>query len=86
LSSTDDTNPTPSYNFGILADLRMQENNELLKRFLTSKQITDSIQMVKLWLLKRGLNTVNFLFGHLKQINFLKMLIFFFIKSGLWMF
>ena len=53
-----DTNPTPSYNFEILSDVRMQENNELLKKCLSTKPLTESIQMVKLWLLKRGLNTV----------------------------
>ena len=57
-TNSDETNPTPGYNFGILSDLRMKENNDLLKRLLTTKQITESIQMVKLWLLKRGLNTV----------------------------
>ena len=58
-TNSDETNPTPGYNFGILSDLRMKENNDLLKRLLTTKQITESIQMVKLWLLKRGLNTVS---------------------------
>ena len=57
-SNDDETNPTPTYNFEILSDLRMQENNLLLKHFLTSKNVTESIQMVKLWLIKRGLNTV----------------------------
>jgi hypothetical protein len=57
-TNSDETNPTPGYNFGILSDLRMKENNDLLKRLLTTKQITESIQMVKLWLFKRGLNTV----------------------------
>ena len=57
-SNSEDSNPTPGYNFEIISDLRMQENNDLLKRLLTSKQITESIQMVKLWLFKRGLNTV----------------------------
>lgn len=57
-SNDDETNPTPIYNFEILSDLRMQENNLLLKHFITSKNVIESIQMVKLWLIKRGLNTV----------------------------
>ena len=57
LGDEDNTNPTPNYNFELLADLRIAENNRIVKHFLTSKTITESVQLVKLWLIKRDLNT-----------------------------
>ena len=50
---------TPNYNFEILADLRSNENNELLRESLVSKNVKDAIKLFKVWLLKRDLNKVN---------------------------
>ena len=49
---------TPNYNFEILADLRSNENNDLLRASLTSKSVKDAIKLFKVWLLKRDLNKV----------------------------
>ena len=52
----DSDSPTPNYNQEILADLRANENNELLKLNLTTKGIREAIQLTKLWAFKRELN------------------------------
>jgi hypothetical protein len=55
--------PTPSYNFDILSDLTSRENTEYLKEKLgTSKTVSETIKFLKLWLMKRELNTVTFYF------------------------
>jgi hypothetical protein len=52
--------PTPSYNFDILSDLATKANTEYLKEKLTnSKGVSEAIKLLKLWLIKRELNSVN---------------------------
>lgn len=49
--------PTPNYNFEVLADLTAIRNNEIIKeRFGNSKSLLEAVKLVKLWLLKRELN------------------------------
>lgn len=52
--------PTSNYNYDILADLTALKNNQFLKdTFNNSKGVLEAVKLLKLWLLKRGLNTVN---------------------------
>lgn len=48
---------TPMYNADILADLTARENNEFVKKTLNEgKSVIEAIKLLKLWLMKRGLN------------------------------
>lgn len=51
---------TPMYNADLLADVTARENNEFLKKtFNDAKSVLEAIKLLKLWLIKRGLNKVN---------------------------
>ena len=56
-TNEESNDPTPNYNMDILADLTLKTNAELLKEKISgSKNLTESVKLLKLWLLKRGLN------------------------------
>ncbi|CAF0704690.1 unnamed protein product [Brachionus calyciflorus] len=74
--------PTPNYNFDVLSDLTIGQNNQVIKDKLgNSKSLLEAVKLIKLWLLKRELNngfggfdnfTLNMLIVYLlnnRQIN-----------------
>lgn len=60
----DEDEITPNYNSQVLADLTLAQNNNFIKKtFGESKSLNDAVKMLKLWLLKRGLNRVSSVFS-----------------------